>query len=82
MTLFEHLAELRRRILIALLALAAGAVVGFFLYHGDNDGDHLDMFEDAMRLAVRDERTGEDIARHARIVARLYRLQLEEIDNV
>ena len=56
--------------------------VGFFLYHGDNDGDHLDMFEDAMRLAVRDERTGEDIARHARIVARLYRLQLEEIDNV
>lgn len=33
MTLFEHLAELRRRILISLLALAAGAVVGFFLYH-------------------------------------------------
>ena len=56
--------------------------IGFFLYHVENDSDHLDMFEDAMRLAVTSEVVGADIARHARIVARLYRLQLEEIDNV
>jgi sec-independent protein translocase protein TatC len=32
MTLIEHLAELRRRIIIAAIALAVGATVGFFLY--------------------------------------------------
>jgi sec-independent protein translocase protein TatC len=31
MTLVEHLAELRRRLLIAALAIAAGSVVGWFL---------------------------------------------------
>lgn len=56
--------------------------ISFFLYHGENDVDHLDMFEDAMKLAVTSEAIGADVARHARIVARLYRLQLEEIDNV
>ncbi len=56
--------------------------VSFFLYHGENDADHLDMFEDAMALAVTSDAAGESIARHARIIARLYRLQLEEIDNV
>lgn len=33
MTLVEHLAELRRRLFIALIALAVGMVVGFLLYH-------------------------------------------------
>lgn len=33
MPLVEHLAELRRRLIIALIALAAGAVVGFLLYN-------------------------------------------------
>ena len=56
--------------------------VSFRAYHGANDGDHLDMFDHALALAVTDERTGDEIVRHARIVARLYRLQLEEIDNV
>src|SRR5688500_12305196 len=32
MSLVEHLTELRSRILKALLAVVAGAVVGFFLY--------------------------------------------------
>jgi hypothetical protein len=58
------------------------AAISFFLYHGENDADHLAMFDDAMRLAVRSQADGEAIARHARVVARLYRLQLEEIDNV
>jgi sec-independent protein translocase protein TatC len=32
MTLVDHLAELRRRIIIAVVALVVGATVGFFLY--------------------------------------------------
>lgn len=56
--------------------------VSFLAYHGENDGGHLDMFDRALALAVTDAATGEEIVRNARIVARLYRLQLEEIDNV
>jgi sec-independent protein translocase protein TatC len=33
MSLVEHLAELRRRLFIALIALAFGMVIGFLLYH-------------------------------------------------
>ena len=33
MTLFQHLAELRHRIIICLVAVALGMVLGFFLYH-------------------------------------------------
>jgi sec-independent protein translocase protein TatC len=33
MTLFEHLAELRQRLIIAIVAVAAGAVVVWFLYN-------------------------------------------------
>jgi sec-independent protein translocase protein TatC len=32
MTLIEHLRELRRRLIIALIAIAAGAILGWFLY--------------------------------------------------
>lgn len=56
--------------------------VSFLAYHGENDGDHLDMFDRALGLAVSDQATADAIVRHARIVARLYRLQLEEIDHV
>ncbi len=56
--------------------------VSFLAYHGANDGDHLDMFDRALALAVSDAAVADDIVRHAKIVARLYRLQLEEIDNV
>jgi thiaminase len=56
--------------------------LSFLLYHGENDGGHLDMFDRALTLAVTDAETAEDVVRHARIVARLYRLQLEELDNV
>ena len=33
MTIIDHLAELRRRLIISLLALAAGGVIGFLLYN-------------------------------------------------
>ena len=56
--------------------------VSFLAYHGSNDGDHLHLFDEALALAVRDSATAGDVVRHARIVARLYRLQLEELDNV
>ncbi len=56
--------------------------ISFFSYHSANDVHHLEEFDHALELALRDPAAGEVIARHARIVARLYRLQLEEIDNV
>ena len=56
--------------------------VSFLAYHGDNDGDHLDMFDRALELAITSDAVADDVVRHARIVARLYRLQLEEIDHV
>ena len=56
--------------------------VTFFSYHALNDADHLEQFDRALELAATSDAASEDIARHARIVARLYRLQLEEIDNV
>ena len=60
----------------------ANDAVSFLAYHGANDGDHLDMFDRALALAVTDGDVAEDVVRHARIVARLYRLQLEELDHV
>jgi hypothetical protein len=57
-----------------------GESVSFLAYHGENDADHLAMFDHALALAVTDEAV--DVVRHAKVVARLYRLQLEELDNV
>jgi hypothetical protein len=54
----------------------------FLRYHGANDGDHLDMFGEALGLAVGTPAEADDVVRHARVTARLYRLQLEEIDHV
>jgi 3-oxoacyl-[acyl-carrier-protein] synthase-3 len=56
--------------------------VRFLAYHGENDAEHLDMFDRALRLAVTSEPIATEVVRHAKIVARLYRLQLEELDNV
>lgn len=56
--------------------------VRFLRYHGENDEDHLAMFDEALRMAVRSRADAEAIVRHARVTARLYRLQLEELDNV
>lgn len=69
------------RMIAEQLALPDEAI-SFFLYHSENDAHHLEEFDAALALAVTSEAAGQAIARHARIVARLYRLQLEEIDNV
>jgi 3-oxoacyl-[acyl-carrier-protein] synthase-3 len=63
------------------LALPDDAVT-FLRYHGENDDDHLAMFEEALRLAIASRADAETIVRHAKVTARLYRLQLEELDNV
>ena len=58
------------------------AAVTFLRYHGENDDDHLQMFDEALQLAIATRADAETIVRHARVTARLYRLQLEELDNV
>jgi hypothetical protein len=63
------------------LALPDDAVT-FLRYHGENDDDHLAMFEEALRLAIASRADAGTIVRHAKVTARLYRLQLEELDNV
>jgi len=40
------------------------------------------MFDHALTIAVTDAARAADVVRHAKVVARLYRLQLEELDNV
>lgn len=56
--------------------------VRFLRYHGEGDDAHMQMFDDALALAVTNDAIADDLVRHAKIVARLYRLQLEELDNV
>lgn len=56
--------------------------VSFLLYHADNDDDHLGEFEEWIASVVRDEAMSERIVKTARIVGRLYALQLEELDHV
>ncbi|MDJ0275891.1 iron-containing redox enzyme family protein [Sphingomonas sp. 2R-10] len=56
--------------------------VSFLAYHGENDEDHMAMFDHALTIAVTDASRAAEVVRHAKVVARLYRLQLEELDNV
>jgi len=63
------------------LALGPDALT-FLRYHGENDADHMAEFERAVALAATDARSAATIVHHAKVVGRLYRLQLEELDNV
>jgi 3-oxoacyl-[acyl-carrier-protein] synthase-3 len=56
--------------------------VSFLLYHGENDEAHMQEFEDTLTsgiLAIPD--LDRAILKSAKVVARLYRLQLEELGN-
>jgi pyrroloquinoline quinone (PQQ) biosynthesis protein C len=64
----------------AQLGLADDAV-RFLKYHAANDDDHFEVFDSALRIVVTDEKVSRDIVRHAKVTARLYRLQLEEINH-
>lgn len=51
----------------------------FLLYHGDNDVEHMEEFRDMLAMVLPDEATAERIVTTARVTARLYALQIEEI---
>ena len=56
--------------------------VSFLLYHGENDEAHMQEFEDTLTsgiLAIPD--MDKAILKTAKVTARLYRLQLEELGN-
>jgi 3-oxoacyl-[acyl-carrier-protein] synthase-3 len=63
------------------LALADDQV-SFLLYHGGNDDRHLDKLERALAAAELDDRLVDRIVKTAKVTARLYCLQLEELGNV
>ncbi len=57
--------------------------VSFLLYHSENDEDHMEEFDEILKSGILEiEGMGQAIIKTAKITARLYQLQLEEIDNV
>jgi 3-oxoacyl-[acyl-carrier-protein] synthase III len=55
--------------------------VSFFLYHGDNDENHFDRLEDAINSEFMTNAIVDEVVKTAKVTARLYRLQLEELDR-
>lgn len=56
--------------------------VKFLIYHGEHDGDHLNAFEDILKSGILDlPNLAQRIVKTAKVTARLYRLQLEEIGH-
>lgn len=56
--------------------------VSFFIYHAEHDEDHMAHFVETLNSGILDEPgMGARIVKTAKIVARLYRLQLEELGN-
>jgi 3-oxoacyl-[acyl-carrier-protein] synthase-3 len=60
------------------LALPPEAV-RFLVYHGENDGSHMQEFREMLRLVLPDAAVAARIVRVAEVTARLYALQIEEI---
>ena len=57
------------------------ASVNFMRYHGANDDSHLEKLYDLLDRVCKSQKNIDDICRTAAVVARLYTLQLEEIDH-
>lgn len=55
--------------------------VSFLRYHGQNDDNHFDRLRDALTSGIVNEDVAGRIVKTAKVVARLYALQLEEMDN-
>jgi hypothetical protein len=51
----------------------------FLLYHGDNDVEHMEEFREMLAMVLPDEVVAERIVTTAKVTARLYALQIEEI---
>ena len=56
--------------------------VSFLLYHGGNDDRHLGKLEQALGAGILDDALVDRIVKTAKVTARLYLLQLEELGNV
>jgi 3-oxoacyl-[acyl-carrier-protein] synthase-3 len=56
--------------------------VSFFLYHSESDVRHFSRLDLVLGLGILDEQRVAGIVKCAKVVARLYALQLEEIGNV
>jgi hypothetical protein len=52
----------------------------FLSYHAENDETHLGKLQELLALPEITEAVAEDIVKTAKVVGRLYRLQLEELD--
>lgn len=55
------------------------AAVSFLLYHGDNDGEHMEEFQEMLRLVAHLPGVADRIVKSARVTGRLYAMQIEEI---
>jgi len=53
----------------------------FLRYHGDNDGSHMDKLYGLVDRICTTEQACDDVVKTAAVVARLYAMQLEEIDS-
>ena len=54
----------------------------FLRYHGDNDDSHMDKLYGLIDRVCTDQSAADRIIRTAKVVARLYAMQLEEIEDV
>jgi 3-oxoacyl-[acyl-carrier-protein] synthase-3 len=59
----------------------ANDAVSFFLYHSESDVEHFKRLDQVIASGVLTERLVADIVKCARVTARLYALQLEEMDH-
>lgn len=56
------------------------SAASFLLYHGENDADHMEEFQEMLAMIPLDEALEARLVRCAQVTGRLYALQLEEID--
>lgn len=56
--------------------------LGFLRYHAEGDDEHFRLLTAALRSGLLDDAAMTRIVKTARVTARLYALQLEELDNV
>jgi len=54
----------------------------FLRYHGDNDDSHMDKLYGLIDRVCTDQAAADRVIRTAKVVARLYAMQLEEIEDV
>ena len=54
----------------------------FLRYHGDNDDSHMEKLYGLIDRVVTSQQVADKIVRTAKVVGRLYAMQLEEIDDV